>query len=67
MWSLASCVLGVVLCVLCVGVVCLGIVERRDLGALAYEFECGVLWWFAIGALSLCEPDFTVLSSLLRV
>ena len=55
------------LCVLCVGVVCLGIVERRDLGALAYEFECGVLWGFAIGALSLCESDFTVLSSLLRV
>ena len=61
-WSLVSCVLGVVCCALCVGVVCLGIVERREFGALAYEFECEVLWCFAIGALSLCESDFTVLS-----
>ena len=52
-----------VLCVVfCVGVVCLAIVERREFGALAYEFECEVLLWFAIGALSLCESDFTVLS-----
>ena len=61
-WSLVSCVLGVVCCVLCVGVVCLAIVGRREFGALAYEFECEVLLWFAIGALSLCESDFTVLS-----
>ena len=54
--------MGVVCCVLLVGVICLAIVERREFGALAYEFECEVLLWFAIGALSLCESDFTVLS-----
>ena len=57
-----SCVLSVLCCLKCVGVVCLGIVECREFGALAYEFECEVLLWFAIGALSLCESDFTVLS-----
>ena len=51
-----------VCCVLSVGVVSLAIVERREFGALAYEFECEVLLWFAIGDLSLCESDFTVLS-----
>jgi len=61
-WSLVSCVVGVVYCVLFVDVICLAIVERREFGALAYEFECEVLLWFAIGALSLCESDFTVLS-----
>ena len=51
-----------VCCALCVGVVCLGIVESREFGALANEFECEVLCCCAIGALNLCESDFADLS-----
>ena len=57
-----QCVLGVLCCVECVGVMCLGIVECREFGALANEFECEVLCCCAIGGLNLCESDFAVLS-----
>ena len=56
-----QCVLGVLCCVECVGVMCLGIVECREFGALANEFECEVLCWCAIGALNLCESDVATL------
>ena len=56
-----SCVLNVLCCLKCVGVVCLGIVECREFGALANEFECEVLCCCAIGALNLCESDFAAL------
>ena len=48
-------------CLKCVGVVCLGIVECREVGALANEFECEVLCCCALGAVNLCESDFAAL------
>ena len=56
-----SCVLSVLCCLKCVGVVCLGIVECREFGALANEFECEVLCCCALGAVNLCESDFAAL------
>ena len=56
-----SCVLNVLCCLKCVGVVCLGIVECREFGALANEFECEVLCCCALGAVNLCESDFAAL------
>ena len=56
-----SCVLNVLCCLKCVGVVCLGIVECREVGALANEFECEVLCCCALGAVNLCESDFAAL------
>ena len=53
--------LGVLCCAKGVGVVCLGIVECREFGALANEFECEVLCCCALGAVNLCESDFAAL------